>query len=240
MRKITTRSRHRTREIQFVAGARAVLVALPGIAVWGLVTGVAMMKVGLELWPALGMTFIVYSGTSQLAVLPMLGSSAGLLTMTAAAAVASLRFLVYSAVLSRHLRRVPLALRLGTGFLTIDAPLAALMHRQQAGRLVQRVAYLNGANIVTALTWCTSSILGIALAAVLPMGPELAYLGLLALFALAVPLLQGRPAWAAAAASVAVAIAGFDWPHRLGTFGAVLGGVAAALWVGQRSRGRPS
>ena len=226
--------RHPVRRAEFVAGARAVLSALPGTAAWGLVTGVAMVKVGLELAPALGMTFIVYSGTSQLAVLPMLDGSAGLLAMTAAAAVANLRFVVYSAVLSRHLRRVPLGLRLGTGFWTIDAPLAAFMQRQQAGPLRQRVAFLNGANAIVALTWCTSSVLGIALAAVLPMGPELAYIGLLALFALAVPLVQGRPGWAAAAASAGVALLAADWPHRLGTFAAVLAGVAAALWAGRR------
>jgi len=236
MRSMNPRRTHAVRRAQYAAGARAVAPALPGIATWGLVTGMAMVKVGLDLAPALGMTFIVYSGTSQLAVLPMLGGTAGLLAMTAAAAVANLRFVVYSAVLARHLRRVPLALRIGTGFWTIDAPLAALMQRQQAGPLVQRVAFLNGANAIVALTWCASSVAGIALAAVLPLGPEVAYLGLLALFALAVPLLQGRPAWAAAGASVAVALIGADWPHRLGTFAAVLAGVAAALWVGRSAR----
>ena len=233
---VIPRRTHTVRLAQRAAGARAVAPALPGIATWGLLTGMAMVKVGLDLAPALGMTFIVYSGTSQLAVLPMLGGGAGLLAMTAAAAVANLRFVVYSAVLARHLRRVPLALRVGTGFWTIDAPLAALMQRQQAGALVQRVAFLNGANAIVALTWCASSVAGIALAAVLPLGPEIAYLGLLALFALAIPLLQGRPAWAAAGASVAVALIGADWPHRLGTFAAVLAGVAVALWVGRSAR----
>ena len=236
MRLMIFRRPHTVRRAQRAAGARAVVAALPGTATWGLVTGMAMVKVGLDLAPALGMTFIVYSGTSQLAVLPMLGGTAGLLAMTAAAAVANLRFVVYSAVLARHLRRVPLALRIGTGFWTIDAPLAALMQRQQQGPLLQRVAFLNGANAVVALTWCASSVVGIGLGAVLPVGPGVAYLALLALFALAVPLLQGRPAWAAAGASVAVALIGADWPHRLGTFGAVLAGVGAALWVGRSAR----
>lgn len=203
------------------------------MAAWGLVTGVAMVKVGLELLPALGMTFVVYSGTSQLTVLPLLAAGTGVLAMVSAAAVANLRFVVYSALLSRHLRRVPLALRLGTGFWTIDGPVAALLQQQRQGPLVQRVALLNGANALTAAVWCGSSVAGIALAAVLPMGAELAYIGLLALFGITVPLLAGRPAWAAAAASVAVALAGADWPHRLGTFAAVLAGVAAALWAGR-------
>jgi predicted branched-subunit amino acid permease len=204
------------------------------MAVWGVVTGVAMMKLGLALAPAMGMTFIVYSGTSQLTVLPLMAGSTAVLTMVLAAALAGLRFVVYSAVLSRHLSRVPLPLRLGTCFLTIDGPLAVLT--QARGPLVQRVALLNGANVVTALVWFGSSMLGIALAALLPLRAELSYLAVLALLAFTVPMLVGRPAWAAAAASIAVTLLGAHWPHKLGTFAAVLVGVAAALWAAPRPR----
>ena len=229
---------HPARRAAFVAGARAVLPSLPAMAVWGIVTGVAMMKLGLALAPALGMTFIVYSGTSQLTVLPLMAGSTAVLTMVLAAALAGLRFVVYSALLSRHLARVPLPLRLCTCFLTIDGPLAVLTQAQARGPLVQRVALLNGANLLTALVWCASSVLGIALAALLPLGAELGYLAVLALLAFTMPMLSGRPAWAAAAASVAVTLLGAHWPHRLGTFAAVLAGVAAALWAAPRARGR--
>jgi predicted branched-subunit amino acid permease len=220
---------HPARRAAFVAGARGVLPSLPAVSVWGAVTGVAMMKLGLALAPALGMTFIVYSGTSQLAVLPLMAGSTAVLTMVLAAALAGLRFVVYSAVLSRHLSRVPLPLRLGTAFLTIDGPLAVLTQAQARGPLVQRVALLNGANLLTALVWCSSSVLGIALASLLPLGAELGYLAVLALLAFTVPMLVGRPAWAAAAASITVALLAAHWPHKLGTFVAVLAGVAAAL-----------
>ncbi|HYN62317.1 MAG TPA: AzlC family ABC transporter permease [Rubrivivax sp.] len=229
-------SQHPARRAAFIAGARAVLPSLPAMAVWGVVTGVAMMKLGLALGPALGMTFIVYSGTSQLTVLPLMAGSTAVLTLVLAAALAGLRFVVYSAVLSRHLSRVPMALRLGTAFLTIDGPLAVLTQAQARGRLVQRVALLNGANLLTALVWCLSSVLGIGLAALLPLGAELTYLAVLALLAITVPMLVGRPAWAAAAAGITVALLGAHWPHRLGTFAAVLAGVAAALLAKPRPR----
>ncbi len=231
---MSRRRRHPARRAALAAGARAALPSLPAVAVWGVVTGVAMVKLGLALATSLGMTFIVYSGTSQLTVLPLMATGTAVLTMVLAAALAGLRFVVYSAVLSRHLARVPLPLRLGTCFLTIDGPLAVLMQAQARGTLVQRVALLNGANLVTAAVWCGSSVLGIALASLLPLGPELGFLAVLALLAFAVPMLQGRPAWSAAVASVAVALAAADWPHRLGTFAAVLAGVAAALWASPR------
>jgi len=225
---------HPARRAAFAAGARAVRPSLPAVAVWGTVTGVAMVKLGLTLAPALGMTFIVYSGTSQLAVLPLMASSTAVWTMVVAAALAGLRFVVYSAVLSRHLSRVPLPLRLATAIITIDGPLAVLAQAQARGPLVQRVALLNGANLLTGLVWCTSSVLGISLAALLPLGAELGYLAVLALLAFTVPMLVGRPAWAAAAASITTALQCAHWPHKLGTFAAVLAGVAAALWASPR------
>ena len=227
---------HPARRAAFTAGARAVRPSLPAVALWGAVTGVAMVKLGLTLAPALGMTFIVYSGTSQLAVLPLMASSTAVWTMVVAAALAGLRFVVYSAVLSRHLSRVPLPLRLATAFITIDGPLAVLVQAQAQARgpLVQRVALLNGANLLTGLVWCSSSVLGITLAALLPLGAELGYLAVLALLAFTVPMLVGRPAWAAAAASITTALLCAHWPHKLGTFAAVLAGVAAALWASPR------
>jgi len=228
--------RHAARGAAFGAGFRAVAATLPGLAAWGLATGIALVKVGLELVPALWMTFAVYSGTSQLAVLPLLAAGVAVATLLLTALVANLRFVVYSATLAPHLRRLPLAHRLAIGFVTIDGPLAALMLRRQQGRLVQRVAFLWGANVATWLTWTAASVAGIVLADRLPYGPELGYLGVLALFGIALPLLAGRPAWAAALASAGVALATLDWPQRLGTVAAVLAGVAAALWVG-RDRG---
>lgn len=233
MRPRRRRPPHPVRRAQFRAGARAVLPSLPGMAAWGLATGIAMVKVGVELLPALWMTFAVYSGTSQLAVLPLMAGGVGVTTLVLTALLANARFVVYSATLAPHLRRLPLAPRLATGFVSIDGPLAVLMARQRQGPMVQRVAYLWGANTATWLTWCASSVAGIALAAVLPYGPALGYLGVLALFGIALPLLAGRPAWAAAAASAAVAIAAAGWPRGLGTLAAVIAGITAALWAGR-------
>ncbi len=46
-----------------------------GIAAWGLVTGVAMVKGGLSVPLALLMSFTVFAGSAQLAVVPLLCSA---------------------------------------------------------------------------------------------------------------------------------------------------------------------
>lgn len=84
--------------------------------------------------------------------------------------------------------------------------------------------------------WCGSSRPGIALAALLPRGPELAYIGLLALFALCVPMLVGRPARAAACASTAALVLAaviLRTRHALWGLGAGSACYLALLWLGR-------
>lgn len=59
-------------------GARDVLEFIPGIAAWGLVTGVAMVKGGLSVPLALVMSLVVFSGSAQLATLPLIAAGAPL------------------------------------------------------------------------------------------------------------------------------------------------------------------
>ena len=226
---------HPARRAAFIAGARAVMPSLPAMAVWGVVTGVAMMKLGLALAPALGMTFIVSSGASQLTVLPLMAGSTAVLTLVLAAALAGLRFVVYSAVLSRHLSRVPLPLRLGTCFLTIDGPLAVLTQAQARGPLVQRVTLLNGANIVTALVWSRARCSASRWPRCCRWAPSRATW----------PCWRCWPSpcrcwWAGRLGRRRGQhrgdAAGRELAAQLGTFAAVLAGVAAALWASPQPR----
>ena len=54
---------------EFRAGMRDMAPMVPGIAAWGLMTGVAMVKSGMSVVEALAMTLLVYAGSSQLAVI---------------------------------------------------------------------------------------------------------------------------------------------------------------------------
>ncbi len=228
---------HLLRRRAWAEGARAVVPSLFAMGAWGLVTGLAMVQVGLSVLPSLALIFAVYSGTSQLAVLPLLATGTGVGAMLLAAAVANLRFVVYSAVLSRHLRRLSLGRRLALGYITIDGPVAALVQRLQQRRFTHRVSFLAAANGVTAVVWCASSVAGMALSALLPRTLDLGFLGVLALLALVVPLVRGRTAAVAAAVAVAVSLALAGWPRGLATLAAVLAAVAAALLLMRRSGG---
>ena len=53
------------RHPEFRRGMQATASVAPGIAAWGLMTGVAMVKAGMSIVEAVAMTVLVYAGSDQ-------------------------------------------------------------------------------------------------------------------------------------------------------------------------------
>jgi predicted branched-subunit amino acid permease len=224
----------RLRRQRFREGLRAVLPSTFGTAIWGVVTGIAMIQAGLTLPQALGMSLLVFSGTTQLAALPLMAAGASQAMIALTAILTGLRFIVYSASISRDLGRLPLVRRMILGFMMTDSGLAMYQMRRARSAPPQRVAMYLGYNLPVMIAWQIGSIAGMLLAASLPADPRYAWLGMLAVLVITVPMVSSRPAVGAAAASAFVAVVGWNWPWRLGMFLAIVAGVATALLLEQR------
>jgi predicted branched-subunit amino acid permease len=105
---------------EFKEGARAMLPVAPGIASWGLMTGVAMMKSGLSLVESLAMALIVFAGSSQLAAMPLILAGAPVWVILATGFCVNLRFVVFSLHLRPYMMHLPLWRRLLGGYLIAD------------------------------------------------------------------------------------------------------------------------
>jgi predicted branched-subunit amino acid permease len=105
---------------EFGEGARAMLPVAPGIASWGLMTGVAMMKSGLSLVESLAMALIVFAGSSQLAAMPLIIAGAPMWVILATGFCVNLRFVVFSLHLRPYMMHLPLWRRLLGGYLIAD------------------------------------------------------------------------------------------------------------------------
>src|SRR5207247_7830746 len=92
-------------------GALASAGLLVGIVPWGIVAGVAMVSAGLTQPQAVAMSVLVFAGTAQLAVLPLLIAKAPLWVMIATALVVNVRYVIYSAVLVQHFEQLLRLLR---------------------------------------------------------------------------------------------------------------------------------
>ena len=67
------------RRDRFLQGARWSGPGILGTFVWGIIAGVAMVQSGMSVGQAIGMMLLVFSGTAQLAALPLMVSGASLL-----------------------------------------------------------------------------------------------------------------------------------------------------------------
>lgn len=229
------------RRAAFADGVRAVMPALVATGAWGLVTGVAMVKIGLTQWQALGMTLLVFAGSAQLAALPLIAAGAPIWVVLLTATVVNLRFVIFSAGLYPYFARYSFGRRLLLGYVTGDVGFAISLSRWTAEQArgeaedalvpTRRVWFFLGIAAANWVAWQSMSVLGIFLAGQVPGAWGLEYAAILALIALTVPMINGAPNVVGALVAAAVAVAGVGLPLKLGLVAAVIAGIVAAMAV---------
>jgi predicted branched-subunit amino acid permease len=215
--------------------------AMAGIFSWGMVTAMAMLKAGLTVGQALGMTFIVFAGSAQLACLPLIIANASVWIVFATALVVNLRFVIFSASMGPHLSHLPWYKRLWHGYLNGDLTMALFSQSFPPHTQYDRQGkegYAAGVNYMNWCAWQIGSVLGIALASQIPQSWGIAFAGTLALLAVLIPLTMNAAALAGVIVSGALAVATVHWPYRLGLLLALTVGMLAAMAVDKWTEGR--
>jgi predicted branched-subunit amino acid permease len=215
-------------------GVRAIAPATIATGIWGLVTGVAMVKLGLTPLEATGMSLLVFAGSAQLAALPLIAADAPVWVILLAATIVNLRFVIFSAAMQPFFARFTLGRRLLLGYLTTDIGFALFSTRyanQPAGERgsSEQIWFFLGMAAASWVSWQGMSILGILLAAQVPAEWGLDFAAIVALIALTIPMISGRPALFGAVTAGLVAVAAAGLPLRLGLVAAVVAGIAAAM-----------
>lgn len=214
------------------AGLKVGIPTLFGIGAWGLVVGIAMVKSGLSVPQALGMTLLVFAGSAQLAALPLIASHAPIWVIFATALVVNLRFVIFSAVLAPHFSQLPWRKRFLLGYVSGDMSVALFLHKYpDPAPQVGKLSYLKGLLYPNWASWQIGSIAGILVGSAVPAEWGLGFAGTLAIICVMVPLMQGRPALCGVLVAGAVAVAAAGLPYKLGLLLAVLLGMLTAMAV---------
>ncbi len=218
------------RDPDFHAGAREMAGIALGIGAWGLVTGVAMVKSGLDLWLCLLMTLTVFAGSAQLSTLPLIVGGAPIWVVWATAACVNLRFVIFSAGWRPYFAHLPRGRRLLMGYVSGDLNYVCFMRRYPEPRPEPgQMAYYWGGVVVNWSAWQVMSIIGILLAHQIPTHWGLGFAGTLALLGLTGSLLSDRDTWIAAAVAACAAVAAYALPLRLNIVVAIAAAVAVGL-----------
>jgi predicted branched-subunit amino acid permease len=215
-------------------GLRSMSSAGIAIAAWGLVTGVAMVKGGLSVPMSLIMTFEVFAGSAQLAVLPLLVSGAPLPIVWVTALLVNLRFVIFAAATRSYFSSLPWKQRLFSGYLNGDVGFAIFSNRfgqeTDRGTLFQWGFFYGGAT-VNWVSWQLASVAGILLGGLAPTDWGLELAAVLALVAVVVPMLANVPALLGVLVTAVLAIATANVPLKLGLLISVIAGVVVAVSV---------
>ena len=210
-----------------------------GIAAWGLMTGVAMVKSGMSVFEALAMTFLVYAGSSQLAAIPLIVASAPVWVILATGFCVNLRFVVFSLHLRPYLMHMPRWRRMAHGYLTADMTYAMFTRRfpvpaqTEAGRREEE-AYLCGNYCVTWFAWMGASVIGIVLGNLIPTSWGLGFAGVLCLVGILCSLANTPLRRLAVLIAGSAAVATYSLPLKLNIVAAIAVAVALCFWLERR------
>ena len=216
----------------FMEAVHDVAPQAPGVAAWGLMTGVAMVNSGLSVVESIAMTLFVYAGSSQLAALPLIAAGAPAWIILATGFCVNLRFMVFSLHLRQYLMHLPRLERMLHGYLTADLSYVMFTRRfpnpseAPADQLTQ-AASLAGNTLVVWGSWIVASFFGIFLAKAIPTSWGLGFAGTLCLVGILCSLASTRMRIFAAGVAAVTAIAAYHLPLKLNIVIAI--GVAVVL-----------
>ena len=214
----------------FWEGVRASAALAPGLAAWGLMTGVSMVNAGMSTFDSVLMTLIVYAGSVQLAAIPLLAAQAPMWVIVATAVCVNLRFVVFSAHLRPYMMVWPRWQRLISGYLTADLSYVQFTQRfpkpsaDAAGQRAEQ-AFLSGHYFLTWVNWVGTGLIGIALTRAVPAHWGLGFAGILGLVGVTCSLATSRLRVLSAVVGGTASVAAVALPLKLN----IVVGIAVAV-----------
>jgi predicted branched-subunit amino acid permease len=217
------------RQAAFWLGVREMAPTAVGIGAWGLITGVAMGNSGMAAWVMVCMSLIVYAGSAQLAVLPLMSNGAPLWVIWATALCVNLRFAVFSLHWRPYFKPYPLRHKLLLAHVTADLNYVFFMRRfPQPQPHADQWPYLWGTSAIGWISWQVCSMLGLFLADAVPVHWGLGFAGILALLGIVCSMVSDRLTALSATVAGTAAIAAYALPLKLN----ILVAIACAVAVG--------
>lgn len=207
------------------------------IMAWSIVTNIALLSAGLKPLQTFWFNILVYAGSAQLAVMPLIAGDYPLWTVWLTALIVNLRFVIFSAGLQPHFKKHPLWERLGLGYLNGDITFAKFMHKfpptnPQSGHA--ELMYFLGMALTNWTVWQAGVLIAIIFGAYIPNDWGVGFAGTLALIALIVPAIKNKTALVSALAAGVTCTLTINLPYRLTIVCSVIAGVVAAVLMDKK------
>lgn len=215
----------------FVRGLRDQVPFILGNIPFGLITGAAAIRAGVDPWLGMAMSLIMFTGAAQLAAISLMAQSAPAAIVVLTVLVVNLRMMMYSAAVAPYFRHTPPLRKWLFAYLLTDHAFALLTTKFDKHHPPKHLdAYYFG---VTAAMWCFWQVcvaIGIFAGTLLPATWSLDFAIPLVFLSLALPALRTRNHWAAAIGASVTAAVCASLPLKLGLIAAAITGVLVGVW----------
>lgn len=219
---------------KFISGIRAQAPILVGILPFGMIYGISAVEAGLPPSVALGMSMIVFAGSSQFIAVQLFAAGTPGIIIILTTLIVNLRHMLYSASVAPYVHHLSLPWKLALPWgLTDEVYAVAITHyRQHDLKTIDQTNehwFFLGAGFTLWSSWVTSSLIGIFVGASVPAGWSLDFALALTFIALIVPALEDSPTVVSALVAGITAVLAHDLRLNLGLIVAVLAGIAAGV-----------
>ena len=211
-------------------GIRAIAPLLPAALPFGMMAGLAAAKVNFDALLGIGQSAIIFAGASQIAMSQLIAEKALPVMAVLTVLLINLRFAMYSASLSLHMRGLSNAKKNLVAYLLTDQAYAISLARftlHPDWPAEKKFRFYLGNAITLWVVWMASTALGYYLGAGLPPSWGLEFGVPITFIALMVPGLRDSATVAAACVGGVMAVVASPLPSNLGLFLAALCGIAA-------------
>ncbi|MES3518506.1 MAG: AzlC family ABC transporter permease [Natronomonas sp.] len=206
------------------AGIRDSVPINVGIVPFAMIVGISAVEAGLSVEQAVGMSFVVFAGASQLAAIELLGETAPLLVVVGTAVIINLRMVMYSASIAPYFERYRGRIRATLAYFLTDQAYAMSVAEFADNDDRDRMRYYLGLGGTIWAVWMVGTAAGAILGAAVPPELELSFAVPLVFLAILVPAMKDRPTTAAAVVGGGGALVAAGVPFNLGLLvGASLG-----------------
>lgn len=227
------------------AGMRAILPLVVGTTPFGLLFGALAISVGLSWWATMGLSLIVFAGSSQFVAAGLVGQGASIGIIVMTTFVVNLRHALYAASLGPYLRHLSHRWLVPLAFVLTDEAYAAVIYRfEQADASPNKHWFYLGGALLMYMNWQFWTVVGIVagqrLQSVGDLGLEFAMV--VTFIGIVVPLIRQWPMLVCAAVAGVTALLFHSLPHQLGLILAALCGIGSgciAQYISERGENEP-
>jgi 4-azaleucine resistance transporter AzlC len=220
----------------FFQGTRDIIPLLIAAAPFGIVFGALAQSNGLSIAATMGMSLMVFAGSSQFVAITLIGIGAALPVILLTVFIVNLRHMLYAISLMPKVTNLPQKLRLIMAFWLTDEAYATLSKRLLDEPSMRNFHwYYLGAAFAMYFNWQCCTAIGIFLGYEVPdltkWGLDIAMV--VAFVGIVVPILKNKAQWACAGTAFFSAILTHSWPHQTGLLFSSLIAIAVGLLLSQ-------